>query len=388
MKLKNNMLLVIVIFILSGCNTLSSSSNSPEGISDEYYKMFIESYELYEERVQEYNGRFVDSNGEIIDFSEKGVFTDPILEVAWEDRKRKENGEKGVLTEKEDQLISDFMSLYFIKQLDSMNEELKQTVIGNQPEYSDPLKAAIDLEKKVMKTLEIKRDPITAGLESEAKEDNKVVSSEDAEEELIEEQEVYQDEPEQETYEQSQETVDKVHQYIVNVVNDLTIVENMSSDMQSTYTYSRIYGNDYLDYTKQFNNSIETMERALIDLTEQKAPRNTEYFVLEPALKQYVNEYQNVINDIKISKSNNSGNTIDESIQALKNLDTEIKNIESSLAISIIANNYFEYDALLYMWNNGENYQTGDDTHVTIPSGIKTEFFRNGIDFAQDLSQY
>lgn len=382
------MLLVIVIFILSGCNTLSSSSNSPEGISDEYYKMFIESYELYEERVQEYNGRFVDSNGEIIDFSEKGVFTDPILEVAWEDRKRKENGEKGVLTEKEDQLISDFMSLYFIKQLDSMNEELKQTVIGNQPEYSDPLKAAIDLEKKVMKTLEIKRDPITAGLESEAKEDNKVVSSEDAEEELIEEQEVYQDEPEQETYEQSQETVDKVHQYIVNVVNDLTIVENMSSDMQSTYTYSRIYGNDYLDYTKQFNNSIETMERALIDLTEQKAPRNTEYFVLEPALKQYVNEYQNVINDIKISKSNNSGNTIDESIQALKNLDTEIKNIESSLAISIIANNYFEYDALLYMWNNGENYQTGDDTHVTIPSGIKTEFFRNGIDFAQDLSQY
>lgn len=382
------MLLVIVIFILSGCNTPSSSSNSPEGISDEYYKMFIESYELYEERVQEYNGRFVDSNGEIIDFSEKGVFTDPILEVAWEDRKRKENGEKGVLTEKEDQLISDFMSLYFIKQLDSMNEELKQTVIGNQPEYSDPLKAAIDLEKKVMKTLEIKRDSVTAGLESEAKEDNKVVSSEDAKEELIEEQEVYQDEPEKETYEQSQETVDKVHQYIVNVVNDLTIVENMSSDMQSAYTYSRIYGNDYLDYTKQFNNSIETMERALIDLTEQKAPRNTEYFVLEPALKQYVNEYQNVINDIKISKSNNSGNTIDESIQALKNLDTEIKNIESSLAISIIANNYFEYDALLYMWNKGENYQTGDDTHVTIPSGIKTEFFRNGIDFAQDLSQY
>ncbi|ASV70244.1 hypothetical protein [Cytobacillus kochii] len=388
MKLKNNMLLVIVIFILSGCNTPSSSSNSPEGISDEYYKMFIESYELYEERVQEYNGRFVDSNGEIIDFSEKGVFTDPILEVAWEDRKRKENGEKGVLTEKEDQLISDFMSLYFIKQLDSMNEELKQTVIGNQLEYSDPLKAAIDLEKKVMKTLEIKRDSVTAGLESEAKEDNKVVSSEDAKEELIEEQEVYQDEPEKETYEQSQETVDKVHQYIVNVVNDLTIVENMSSDMQSAYTYSRIYGNDYLDYTKQFNNSIETMERALIDLTEQKAPRNTEYFVLEPALKQYVNEYQNVINDIKISKSNNSGNTIDESIQALKNLDTEIKNIESSLAISIIANNYFEYDALLYMWNKGENYQTGDDTHVTIPSGIKTEFFRNGIDFAQDLSQY
>ncbi|MGP9043983.1 hypothetical protein [Cytobacillus kochii] len=388
MKLKNNMLLVIVIFILSGCNTPSSISNSPEGISDEYYKMFIESYELYEERVQEYNGRFVDSNGEIIDFSEKGVFTDPILEVAWEDRKRKENGEKGVLTEKEDQLISDFMSLYFIKQLDSMNEELKQTVIGNQPEYSDPLKAAIDLEKKVMKTLEIKRDSVTAGLESEAKEDNKVVSSEDAEEELIEEQEVYQDEPEKETYEQSQETVDKVHQYIVNVVNDLTIVENMSSDMQSAYTYSRIYGNDYLDYTKQFNNSIETMERALIDLTEQKAPRNTEYFVLEPALKQYVNEYQNVINDIKISKSNNSGNTIDESIQALKNLDTEIKNIESSLAISIIANNYFEYDALLYMWNKGKNYQTGDDTHVTIPSGIKTEFFRNGIDFAQDLSQY
>ena len=60
MKVKNSILLFILITILSGCNVVSSGS-IPEDISKKYYKMFVESYELYEERVQEYNGQFVDT---------------------------------------------------------------------------------------------------------------------------------------------------------------------------------------------------------------------------------------------------------------------------------------------------------------------------------------
>ncbi|WP_106496288.1 hypothetical protein [Lentibacillus sp. Marseille-P4043] len=88
MKLKKYILLLILIFIFSGCH----NSNIPEGFSKEYYNDFVKSYELYEKRVKKYDGKFVDDNGELIDF-EGDIFKDSdLLEVAWEDRKRKEDG--------------------------------------------------------------------------------------------------------------------------------------------------------------------------------------------------------------------------------------------------------------------------------------------------------
>ncbi|MDQ1000375.1 hypothetical protein QFZ28_000775 [Neobacillus niacini] len=168
MRRRNSVLLFIVITILSGC----SGSSIPEDISKEYYKMFVESYELYEERVQRYNGQFVDDNGELIDFGEEGIFVDSsIMEAAWEDRKRKENGEEGILTEKEEQLKNDFIALYLIKQLDFMTEDLKQMLMNENPEYSDPLQAAINLEKKVIHTLKLGKKPVTASLITEDKVD-------------------------------------------------------------------------------------------------------------------------------------------------------------------------------------------------------------------------
>jgi hypothetical protein len=158
MRRRNSVLLFIVITILSGC----SGSSIPEDISKEYYKIFVESYELYEERVQKCNGQFVDANGELIDFGEEGIFVDSsIMEAVWEDRKRKENGEERVLTEKEEQLKNDFIALYLIKQLDFMTEDLKQMLMNENPDYSDPLQAAIHLEEKLINTLELDKKPVT-----------------------------------------------------------------------------------------------------------------------------------------------------------------------------------------------------------------------------------
>lgn len=149
--------------ILSGCNVFGNSI--PNDISKEYYKVFVDSYELYEERVKEYNGKFIDNNGELIPFGEEGIFTDPsILEVGWEDAKRKENGEEGLLTEAEDQLMGDFIALYYLKQFDAMPEQLKQMSIDANPEYKDPIQAAINLEEKIIKTLKLNKKPITASL--------------------------------------------------------------------------------------------------------------------------------------------------------------------------------------------------------------------------------
>jgi hypothetical protein len=398
MKVKNRFLLLFVVIILSACNKAPSGS-IPEDISKKNYKVFVESYELYEERVKEYDGQFVDANGELIEFDEEGIFTDSsILKVAWEDRKRKENGEKGVLTEKEVQLKDDFMSLYFIKQIDYFTKELKQMAIDKNPEYADPVQAAINLEKKIINTLELEKKPVTAKLKKEPKKLNKDDSNGVAKEEK---QDIYQGEPKKETGEQAQKTADKVQEYVVNIVNDLTIVENMSSDIQSSYSYSQVYGSGYTDggengpkgygpdYNKKIDDSIEIIKKALNDLNEQKAPKNTEYFVLEPALKQFVNRYQKIIDDIEISKSNSNGsNAMRDLMRELQIIDHEIQEIESSFAASIIANNYLEYDALLSVWKQGKNYQFNDNTHGKIPSAIKREFFRNKVDFEQDLARY
>ncbi|QSF36386.1 hypothetical protein ICR95_28235 (plasmid) [Priestia megaterium] len=387
MKVKSSILLFIILTILSGCNVVSSGSNTPKDISKEHYKTFVKSYKLYEERVQQYNGQFVDEKGELIDFKEKGIFPDSdILGIAWEDKKRKEKGEKGVLTNKENEIINDFLSLYFIKQLDFMTEDLKQMSISKNPEYANPVQAAINLEQKVIDILELEKEPVTASLKENDRMTNKVNSSRDIEEK---QQTIDQDEPEKKTVEQDQKTADEVQEYVVNIINDLTIVENMSSDIQSSDSYSKVYGSSYSknkgngpDYNKQFNKSIKMMKKALIDLHKQRAPKNTEYIVLEPALKQYINDYQKIIDDIE-----NSNNTTTEAIHELQALDLKIQNVESSLADSIIANNYAEYDALLYIWKKGGNYRTKNNTHAVIPSGIKMEFLRNGVDFAQDLEQ-
>lgn len=170
MKVKNVFLLIIIISVLSGCSIIPSGNSIPEDISKEHYKVFVKAYELYEERVQEYSGEFIDANGEIIDFSEENIFNDSdILEVDWEDTKRKENGEVGLLTGKEDKLIGDFLSLYWIKQLDYLPDDLKQMSIETNPEYSDPIQAAIDLEENVIDMLELDKESITAKLETEVR---------------------------------------------------------------------------------------------------------------------------------------------------------------------------------------------------------------------------
>lgn len=434
------LLVLIVCTILIGCNTSSSESSIPEDISNENYKTFVESYELYEERVQQYNGQFVHENGELIDFSEHGMFEDTdLLEVVREHTEKIENGEEGILTKIEDELIHEFISLYFIKQIDYLTEDMKQMAIKTNPEYDDPMQTAISLEKKIIQTLKLEKEPVTATLQAEENSLNSKDSSERDPEELEQayepeymseaewgtciESEAYsieecknidqyytngdgkreleenQDMQQIEQGEITQELASEVQEYVVNIVNDLTIIGNMSSDIQSSNTNARIYGSGYSgdnengpeffapDYEEEMNGSIKIIKDALNDIEQLNAPQNTTYIMLEPELDEFVQTYLTIIEDIETGQANSDSETVNDSIRELQKLDLEMTDFELLFAEPIIANHYLEYDALVHIWNEDKNYQSDDSTHASIPNGIKMQFFRNGIDFYQDIVQ-
>lgn len=167
MRLRNYVLLFMMIFILSSC---SNTESEIEGISKKYYDTFVNSYKLYEERMQKHNGQFVDSNGDIIDFFHIGVFEDSdIVEVSKEDSKRKVNGEDTVLTEKEAQLKDDFLSLYFLNHLEFFPDDMRKSIIEMTPEYADSIEATIKLEEKIIDTLKLDKKSITESLQTEIK---------------------------------------------------------------------------------------------------------------------------------------------------------------------------------------------------------------------------
>lgn len=195
-----------------------------------------------------------------------------------------------------------------------------------------------------------------------------------------------------ESPESDQQKAYEVQEYVVNVVNDLTIIENMSGDIQSGGAYSSIYGSgdsideeygietNSPDYDKQFENAMEFIKTALDDLEKQTAPYDTYYAKMEPELKRYVTEYKEILESIR-----SNGNILGDDRRELQSLDLEIKDFHSALAMNILENYYSEYNALLDVWSKGENYQSSNPNHTILPSGIKMEFIRNGIDFQEDL---
>src|SRR5699024_1326199 len=169
MRKKKGIVLFITIIILIGCS-IDSSSERPEGISKEYYDMFLESYEIYEDRVREHNGEFLDANNK---FKFDNTFTDnSIMSVYREDSRKKKKGKKGKLTTKENQLLDDFWNLYHIKQLGFWNEELLQIGLDANPEYADPIQAAIDREENFIRIMELNKTPVSAEIKTEELVDN------------------------------------------------------------------------------------------------------------------------------------------------------------------------------------------------------------------------
>ncbi len=185
MRLRNYVLLFMMIFILSSC---SNTESEIEGISKKYYDTFVDGYKLYEERMQKHNGQFVDSNGEAIDFFHIGIFENSdITEVAEEDMRRIEAGKDTVLTEKEIQLREDFLTLYFLNGLNYLfPDDMKKSIIEMNPEYADPIEATIELEKKIIDTLKLDKESITESLQTETKWSG-IYTSEAAEETAINE---------------------------------------------------------------------------------------------------------------------------------------------------------------------------------------------------------
>lgn len=128
MRIKNLIIIVLSILLLSGCNIELFGTNRPEGISKKYYDMFVESYEIYEERVLKYNGDFLDENNELIEFENgpPGALTESDIASTYrDDMKKIEDGkpEQVKLTEKENQLHGDFLKLYSLKSWDFFNPD-------------------------------------------------------------------------------------------------------------------------------------------------------------------------------------------------------------------------------------------------------------------------
>src|SRR5699024_5672777 len=83
------------------------------------------------------------------------------------------------LTAKENQLLDDFWNLYHIKQLGFWNEELLQIGLDANPEYADPIQAAIDREENFIRIMELNKTPVSADIKTEDVEDNVIEKNED-----------------------------------------------------------------------------------------------------------------------------------------------------------------------------------------------------------------
>ncbi|MFD1067593.1 hypothetical protein [Oceanobacillus locisalsi] len=152
MKLKVCFALFIVFILLVGCssNEEYSGNDVPSDISEENYEKFVEEYETYEERVRESDGEYLSSD------SERGLATD-LYDIAWESRKKVDNGEDAILTTTEDELLDNFTTLYALKE----NEDTAYMFI-NDTKYDEPSEYAIILEENIIDTLELDKNSITA----------------------------------------------------------------------------------------------------------------------------------------------------------------------------------------------------------------------------------
>lgn len=170
--------IIIVLLILSGCTTGASEENKNEklsndtNISDKYYNDFVSMYETYEENIEKFDGDFVNENNELEDMGEEGTFGDKgsIYEDAFEHEKRLEDGEEGLLNEAEDDLITDFTTLSILKTYDSSYREMNENFWDNHPELErENLEASsIQVEEKIIETLALDKESITAVLAEEA----------------------------------------------------------------------------------------------------------------------------------------------------------------------------------------------------------------------------
>jgi len=106
---------------------------------------------------------------------------------------------------------------------------------------------------------------------------------------------------------------------------------------------------------------------------------------LESQLKEVVSEFQDIIEIIEISKKNDNDSKLSEAIEELNRIDFKFTKLGYAYGTIIARNYYAEYDALLFVWKEGKNFQFNDDNHSTIATSIKAELFRNGIYFDEIL---
>lgn len=328
MKIKY-VILFMLITILSGCNLLASNK-VPEDINPKYYKGLVESYEIYEERVKKYDGNFTDDNKELIEFDEETFFDTEFIEIASEDRKKKEKGKESNLSQKEEELKSDFIELYTIKTLDYLfNGEgnLEDIMIENNPEYKNPIQASIDLEKKIIETLELDKEPVTQKLNTELSEENNEFENTDINQDFQGSE--YEEENTQEDIaENNNKEIDK---YENGFEEDSTPEinsnnENNSSDFEKEEDLKPSWKNE-----EKFNDSLEELTEYLNELqdindglmTLDLDQENSE--IVLNNLEQELDNFESLIQDSETKKYLN-----EQRFEDTKRITEEITEIISS----------------------------------------------------------
>jgi hypothetical protein len=231
--------MLFLLTLIGGCSKEVNSEKIPKGFSVESYNDFTKMYSEYQ-KAKENNK----------------PITEPLAKL-FEYRKKEDKGELSQQESKVRDTLSSLLVTYNVVAKGSgASSAGSEWVIDATLKDKDKIP---EWERTIEEALQLKK--------TNKPEANSSKSNEPKQEESVK-QDKYQGEPKKETGVQAQETANKVQKYVVNMVNDLTIVENMSSDLQSSFSNSQIYGSGNSqtgengpkiyspNYNKQFENSM------------------------------------------------------------------------------------------------------------------------------------
>ncbi|WP_106496286.1 hypothetical protein [Lentibacillus sp. Marseille-P4043] len=287
-----------------------------------------------------------------------------------------------VLTEKESQLKDDIMSLYFLKQIDFFNDDLKKKTIENNPEYANPVKASINLEKEIIKTIGLKKESITASLQKKSKQKDSDTTKDN--------QNIQRD---RKKYDDKLKEVDHVTQkYVVSLIIPLTAIEKSSSDIQSTLAGSSIYSKESIGRESAIIDDIKKNVKIILNASDiimnLRAPKNTDYAMKEQMWKKYAKRYSTISRNI-IKNLGKNQHRINELEEILQDLDYEVSQAEIKFGELIAENHYSEYDSLITLLSN-DNKITGRQNSIgqaVIASQIRVGIIQAGRNVEQDVKK-
>lgn len=177
---------------------------------------------------------------------------------------------------------------------------------------------------------------------------------------------------------------EEVQQYVANLVNDLTVLENAAKEVRSIALNTSIYGEVASGGKEKLKteaeNEIELILRATTDVESLEVPMPTDYYLLEPEIDRFMKEYARIAEEMASYTNDVASTSMLEKAEEINQLNKEIMEIEESLGNIIGASNYGEYEAIVQVWRSGESY------HQSLAPGIKNGLLDYDLNFIQDVN--